>query len=167
MPQNHERTVVPNARFWADYVLSFPVCDRAVRVGSGGIGDPADARHDAVGLDLGAETAAEAHSCQTPAETCGPRSAPSAIRCPTAGTRLLLRRAERRRARQEGRAPRALSETDVLLLADDEARQGALRFDTDPTGPFLAEAGHARIPPFVELPPARRRGSLHREHGKR
>ena len=41
--------------------------------------------------------------------------------------RLLMRRAERRRARQEGRAPRALSEADVLLLVDDEARQGALR----------------------------------------
>ena len=66
--------------------------------------------------------------------------------------RLLMRRAERRRARQEGRAPRALSEADVLLLVDDEARQGALRFSTDPSGPFLAEAGHARIPPFVELP---------------
>ena len=66
--------------------------------------------------------------------------------------RLLMRRAERRRARQEGRAPRALSEADVLLLVDDEARQGALRFSTDPGGPFLAEAGHARIPPFVELP---------------
>ena len=66
--------------------------------------------------------------------------------------RLLMRRAERRRARQEGRAPRALSEADVLLLVDDEARQGALRFSTDPTGPFLAEAGHARIPPCVELP---------------
>ena len=66
--------------------------------------------------------------------------------------RLLMRRAERRRARQEGRAPRALSEADVLLLVDDEARQGALRFSTDPAGPFLAEAGRARIPPFVELP---------------
>ncbi len=66
--------------------------------------------------------------------------------------RLLMRRAERRRARQEGRATRALSEADVLLLVDDEARQGALRFSTDAAGPFLAEAGHARIPPFVELP---------------
>ena len=66
--------------------------------------------------------------------------------------RLLMRRAERRRARREGRAPRALSEPEVLLLVDDEARQGALRFSTQPTGPFLAEPGSARIPPLVELP---------------
>ena len=66
--------------------------------------------------------------------------------------RLLMRRAERRRARQEGRAPRALSEADVLLRVDDEARQGALRFSTETTGPFLAEPGLSRIPPLVELP---------------
>lgn len=66
--------------------------------------------------------------------------------------RLLMRRAERRRARREGRAPRALSEADVLLLVDDEARQGALRFSTEPAGPFLAEPGFARIPPLLELP---------------
>ena len=82
--------------------------------------------------------------------------------------RLLMRRAERRRARQESRAPRALSEADVLLLVDDEARQGALRFSTDPAGPFRAEPGHTRIPPFVELPRLlAMRGSLHREHGRR
>ncbi|MYN65631.1 MAG: type II toxin-antitoxin system HipA family toxin [Acidobacteria bacterium] len=66
--------------------------------------------------------------------------------------RLLMRRAERRRARQEGRAPRALSEADVLLRVDDETRQGALRFSTETTGPFLAEPGLSRIPPLVELP---------------
>ena len=66
--------------------------------------------------------------------------------------RLLMGRAERRRARQEGRAPRALSEADVLLRVDDEARQGALRFSTETTGPFLAEPGLSRIPPLVELP---------------
>ena len=66
--------------------------------------------------------------------------------------RLLMRRAERRRARREGRAPRALSEADVLLLVDDEARQGGLRFSLEATGPFLAEPGSTRIPPLVELP---------------
>ena len=66
--------------------------------------------------------------------------------------RLLMRRAERRRARQEGRAPRALSEADVLLLVDDEARQGALRFSLEAAGPFLAEPGLTRIPPLVQLP---------------
>ena len=66
--------------------------------------------------------------------------------------RLLMRRAEHRRAQREGRAPRALSEADVLLFVDDEARQGALRFSTEATGPFLAEPGLTRIPPLVELP---------------
>ena len=66
--------------------------------------------------------------------------------------RLLMRRAERRRARREGRAPRALSEADILLLVDDETRQGALRFSTEANGPLLAEPGSARIPPLVELP---------------
>ena len=66
--------------------------------------------------------------------------------------RLLMRRAERRRARREGRAPRALSEADILLLVDDETRQGALRFSTDANGPLLAEPGSARIPPLVDLP---------------
>ena len=66
--------------------------------------------------------------------------------------RVLMRRAERRQAQREGRAPRSLSEADVLLLVDDEARQGAIRFSTEATGPFLAEPGAARIPPLVELP---------------
>ncbi len=66
--------------------------------------------------------------------------------------RLLMRRVERRRARREGRAPRTLSEADILLLVDDEARQGALRFATEAAGPFLAVPGPARIPPLVELP---------------
>ena len=66
--------------------------------------------------------------------------------------RVLMRRAERRQAQREGRAPRSLSEADVLLLVDDEARQGAIRFSTEATGPFLAEPGPARIPPLVELP---------------
>ncbi|MCY4074639.1 MAG: type II toxin-antitoxin system HipA family toxin [Acidobacteria bacterium] len=66
--------------------------------------------------------------------------------------RLLMRRAERRGAEREQRAPRTLSEVDVLLRVDDEARQGALRFATRPGGPFLAESGDGRIPPLVELP---------------
>ena len=66
--------------------------------------------------------------------------------------RVLMRRAERRRAERERRAPGTLSEVDVLLRVDDEARQGALRFATDPQGPFLDESGPARIPPLVELP---------------
>jgi len=66
--------------------------------------------------------------------------------------RVLMRRAERRRAQREGRTPRTLREIDYLLLVDDEARQGALRFSEKEGGPFLAEPGAVRIPPLIELP---------------
>src|ERR1700686_3217933 len=42
--------------------------------------------------------------------------------------RVLMRRAERRQAKREQRVPRTLREIDYLLMVDDEARQGALRF---------------------------------------
>jgi len=63
-----------------------------------------------------------------------------------------MRRMERRRAEREGAAPRTLQEMDFLLLVDDEARQGALRFAEREGGPFVREAGVKRIPPLVELP---------------
>jgi serine/threonine-protein kinase HipA len=66
--------------------------------------------------------------------------------------RALMRRVERRRAEQEGQAPRTLREIDYLLLVDDEARQGALRFAEREGGPFVREEGARRIPPVVELP---------------
>ncbi|MGC2021159.1 MAG: HipA domain-containing protein, partial [Candidatus Sulfotelmatobacter sp.] len=59
---------------------------------------------------------------------------------------------ERRRAEREGGAPRTLQEIDFLLLVDDEARQGALRFAEKEGGPFLREEGVKRIPPLIELP---------------
>src|SRR6266704_3257127 len=66
--------------------------------------------------------------------------------------RALMRRMERRRAEREGAAPRSLQEIDFLLLVDDEARQGALRFAEKEGGPFLREEGVKRIPPLIELP---------------
>jgi len=66
--------------------------------------------------------------------------------------RVLMRRAERRRAEREGRTPRTLFEVDFLLLVDDEARQGALRFKTAPDGAFLAPETAMRVPPLVKLP---------------
>jgi serine/threonine-protein kinase HipA len=66
--------------------------------------------------------------------------------------RALMRRMERSRAEREGTAPRTLQEIDFLLLVDDEARQGALRFAEREGGPFLREEGVKRIPPLVELP---------------
>ena len=66
--------------------------------------------------------------------------------------RVLMRRAERRRAERAGETPRTLMEIDYLLMVDDEARQGALRFARQEGGPFLAEYGAACIPPLIDLP---------------
>jgi serine/threonine-protein kinase HipA len=66
--------------------------------------------------------------------------------------RVLMRRAERRRADQERQAPRTLREIDYLTMVDDEARQGALRFADREGGAFLAEVSPAKIPPLIELP---------------
>jgi len=65
--------------------------------------------------------------------------------------RVLMRRGERRHAEAERRSIKTLGEIDYLLLVDDEARQGALRFSFQENGPFLANATASRIPPFVEL----------------
>ncbi len=66
--------------------------------------------------------------------------------------RVLMRRAENRQAKLERRAPRTLREIDYLLMVDDEARQGALRFAKSEGGPFVREGGEARIPPLIDLP---------------
>lgn len=66
--------------------------------------------------------------------------------------RVLMRRAVRRQADAAGQQPRTLREIDYLLNVDDEARQGALRFADQQSGPFLAKDGAIRIPPLVELP---------------
>lgn len=66
--------------------------------------------------------------------------------------RVLMRRAERRRADREHQTPRTVTEADYLLQVDDEARQGALRFAEHDGGPFLSEHGPSSIPPLIELP---------------
>lgn len=66
--------------------------------------------------------------------------------------RALMRRMERRRAEREKQTPRTLKEIDYLLLVDDEARQGALRFAEREGGPFLREPGTRRTPPLIDLP---------------
>jgi len=66
--------------------------------------------------------------------------------------RVLMRRAERRRAERAGETPRTLWEIDYLLMVADEARQGALRFAEREGGPFLAEHTATTIPPLIELP---------------
>ena len=66
--------------------------------------------------------------------------------------RVLMRRAERRRAERASETPRTLWEIDYLLMVDDEARPGALRFAEREGGPFLAEHTAITIPPLIELP---------------
>src|SRR5438477_9580567 len=66
--------------------------------------------------------------------------------------RVLMRRAERRRAMHEGETPRTVREIDYLLMVDDETRQGALRFSEREGGPFLADQGLKKIPPLIQLP---------------
>jgi serine/threonine-protein kinase HipA len=66
--------------------------------------------------------------------------------------RVLMRRAERRRAEQEKNAPQTLAEVDFLLMVDDQARQGALRFAENEGAPFLRHSTEMRIPPLIELP---------------
>jgi serine/threonine-protein kinase HipA len=66
--------------------------------------------------------------------------------------RVLMRRAERRRVEQEKSAPQTLAEIDFLLMVDDDARQGALRFAENEGGPFLRHFSEMRIPPLIELP---------------
>ncbi len=62
-----------------------------------------------------------------------------------------MRRAERRRAEHLKETPRTLHEIDYLLLVDDEAREGALRFAEREGGSFLKSETHTRIPAFVKL----------------
>ena len=66
--------------------------------------------------------------------------------------RALMRRMARRQAERAGLVVRTLQEMDYLLMVDDEARQGALRFAERTGGPFLREHDAQRIPPLIELP---------------
>jgi serine/threonine-protein kinase HipA len=64
--------------------------------------------------------------------------------------RQLMRRAERRRADAEGRAPHTLHETDFLLGVSDISRLGALRFKTEGDEVFQAPTDGG-VPGFVRL----------------
>lgn len=66
--------------------------------------------------------------------------------------RALMARAERHAARKEERPPATLTELDYLLRVSDRARQGALRFATEPGGPFLSDSDQNPVPPLIELP---------------
>lgn len=67
--------------------------------------------------------------------------------------RVLMRRAESIRAKNQNTQPRTLLEIDYLLGVNDEARQGALRFSMEPNKEvFLAPKEKVSIPPLVYLP---------------
>src|SRR5690606_320317 len=65
--------------------------------------------------------------------------------------RLLMQRREALLARQEARAARPLQESDYLLGVHDANRLGALRFKTDPQGPFLDDDHRLSAPPMTSL----------------
>lgn len=58
--------------------------------------------------------------------------------------RVLMRRSLRK-------SHKTLCEVDFLLMVDDEARQGALRFKADEKEPFLTTYDKTRIPPLLSL----------------
>lgn len=67
--------------------------------------------------------------------------------------RVLMRRFETVRAKEQQRAPKTLSEIDYLLGVNDEARQGALRFSVSPNeNIFLSPQQKNSIPPLINLP---------------
>jgi serine/threonine-protein kinase HipA len=65
--------------------------------------------------------------------------------------RVLMKRREAIIARQEERKPVTLLESDYLLNVYDGNRMGALRFKTDPDGPFLSPQQELAAPPWTLL----------------
>lgn len=66
--------------------------------------------------------------------------------------RLLMQRREAALAREAGRSPRRLLETDFLLGVHDEQRAGALRFKEPETGEdWLNSDASMRTPPWTSL----------------
>jgi serine/threonine-protein kinase HipA len=65
--------------------------------------------------------------------------------------RVLMERREAVRAKAEDRPPARLMESDYLLGVHDASRMGALRFKTDPEGPFLDNDDRHATPPMTSL----------------
>ena len=65
--------------------------------------------------------------------------------------RTLMRRKASHKALQEGKPIPTLYEIDYLLGVYDENRMGALRFKTDPEGPFLENNPHFPTPPWARV----------------
>ena len=65
--------------------------------------------------------------------------------------RNLMKRLEAQTAKREDRPARRLKESDFLLMVNDFARQGAMRFTMDGSD-FLSPSEKDMIPPIVALP---------------
>jgi len=70
---------------------------------------------------------------------------------PDAWGRALMRRKASHKAMLEGSAAPTLYEIDYLLGVYDESRMGALRFKTNPEGPFLDYHAAAPTPPWMRV----------------
>lgn len=67
--------------------------------------------------------------------------------------RVLMRRGETAKAKEEKQLPKTLFEIDYLLGVNDETRQGALRFSLPSNEKiFLSPKQNIAIPPLVDLP---------------
>ena len=71
--------------------------------------------------------------------------------CPDRWGRLLMKRREAIRAREENRKPRTLTEIDYLLGVYDKTRMGALRFSLEENGVFLSSEDKLSAPPWTSL----------------
>ncbi len=71
--------------------------------------------------------------------------------CPDRWGRQLIQRNEAFQARIEGRSVRKLNESDYLLGIDDYSRMGALRFKTNPEGPFLSPSNENSVPIWTSI----------------
>ncbi len=65
--------------------------------------------------------------------------------------KTLMKRREAQDARARGEKAKTLYELDYLLGVYDESRMGALRFKTNPDGPFLDNDDNSPTPPWSSL----------------
>ncbi|HOY16676.1 MAG TPA: HipA domain-containing protein [Haliscomenobacter sp.] len=65
--------------------------------------------------------------------------------------RTLMKRRAAQVAKEAGKPSPTLYDIDFLLGVQDESRMGALRFKTDPDGPFLSDSAHYPIPPISSI----------------
>lgn len=65
--------------------------------------------------------------------------------------RVLIQRREAQQAKIERRTPRVLFNSDYLLAVHDTCRMGALRFKTNPDGPFQNDDHQLATPPLHAL----------------